>query len=108
MADLIDPPGEAAVRVDVRDEDQTLVVRLSGELDMTGADRVRSAVDAALRDQARVVFEVAGLEFIDSSGLALLAAVAGRVPEVRLRDPTDIVRRLVELTGLTAVLRITP
>ncbi len=45
---------------------------------------------------------------MDSSGLALLASVAQRVPEVELRDPSPIVRRLIELTGLVGILNVTP
>lgn len=55
----------------------------------------------------RLVVEMSGLEFMDSSGLALLASVARKVPEVELRDPSPIVRRLIELTGLAGILNVT-
>ena len=45
---------------------------------------------------------------MDSSGLALLASVARKVPEVELRDPSPIVRRLIELTGLAEILNVSP
>lgn len=51
---------------------------------------------------------MSGVEFMDSSGIALLASAVRKVKEVELRNPTLIVRRLVELTGLAEILRITP
>ena len=93
----------------LREEHGTPVIRLAGELDMTSAETVRGAVDSALGgDPGRVVFETSKLEFMDSSGIALLLSVAQRVPEVLIREPSPIVRRLIELTGLEEILRITP
>jgi anti-anti-sigma factor len=68
---------------------------------------VRSYLDDALAGGSeRLVFDLSGLEFMDSSGIALLAAAAQRVREVEIREPPATVRRLLELTGLTEILRI--
>ena len=108
MADL-NPAGPAGTELEISDDDGTPVIRLAGELDMTSADDVRAAIDGVLRRApARVVFETSGLQFMDSSGIALLLSVAQQVPEVELRAPSPIVRRLIELTGLEETLRITP
>jgi anti-sigma B factor antagonist len=63
---------------------------------------------AAASKTARLVFDMSGVEFMDSSGIALLASAVQKVREVELRNPTPIARRLVELTGLAGILRITP
>ena len=103
MAEL-DPAGSASAWLEAQDEDGTLVLRIFGELDVTSADDVRSAVDAALGGGAeRVVFDLGGLEFMDSSGIALLLSVNGKVREVLVRNPTAIIRRLLELTGLAEI-----
>ena len=108
MADL-NPAGPTGMELEIGDEDGTPVIRLAGELDMTSADDVRAAIDGVLRHRTpeRVVFETSGLQFMDSSGIALLLSVAQQVPEVEVRAPSPIVRRLIELTGLEETLRIT-
>jgi anti-sigma B factor antagonist len=100
---------QASVTIKTWVEDGTPVVSLSGELDLTNAEHVRSVISDSLSGQtARLVFDMSGVEFMDSSGIALLASAIQKAREVELRNPTPIVRRLVELTGLAGILRITP
>ena len=107
MADL-DPADQAVTVASVREEDGTPVVYLSGELDLTSAGQFGAAIDAALASHpGRLVFDASGLTFMDSSGIVLLVSASQRVQEVQVRDPSPIVRRLIELTGLSKVLRIT-
>jgi anti-sigma B factor antagonist len=106
MADL-DPGDQALAVVDVRDENGTPVIWLSGELDMTSVQQARAAIDAALASHpGPVVLDASGLDYMDSSGLALLALMARQAPQVQVRNPTPIVRRLIELTGLSQILQI--
>jgi anti-anti-sigma regulatory factor len=44
---------------------------------------------------------------MDSSGISIFLAVAERVP-VEIRNPSPIVRQLIEMTGLTQTLHLTP
>jgi anti-sigma B factor antagonist len=107
MADL-DSPEQGALVVDVRDENGTAVICLSGELDMTSVNQARAAIDAALSSRpGRVILDASGLEYMDSSGIALMALVARMAQEVQVRNPTPIVRQLIELTGLSEILQIT-
>jgi anti-sigma B factor antagonist len=107
MANL-DPAGQAAAVASVRDENGTPVVYLSGELDLTNAGELSAAIDAALASHpGRLVLDASGLAFMDSSGIVLLVSATQRVQEVQVRDPSPVVRRLIELTGLSNVLRIT-
>ena len=106
MADL-DPADQAQAVADVRDENGTPVIWLSGELDMTSVPQVRVTIDAALASHpGQVVLDASSLDYMDSSGIALLASVASKAQEVQVRNPTLIVRRLIELTGLSQILRI--
>jgi anti-anti-sigma factor len=108
MADL-NTEGQAGITVRTAHQDGAPVISVAGELDLTNAKEVRSAIEAVVSDHGqRVVFEVSDLTFMDSSGIALLASVTRQVREVELRDPTPIVRRLIEMTGLDKVLRMTP
>jgi anti-anti-sigma factor len=107
MANL-DPNG-SSITVRTSAEGGTLVVSLSGELDLTNAERVKSAIGEMIADgTSRLVVDTSELEFMDSSGLALLASIKRKVPEIELRNPSPIVRRLIELTGLAEILNVSP
>jgi anti-sigma B factor antagonist len=107
MADLGTPEQNVPV-VDVREEDGTTIIRLSGDLDMTSIRQVSGAIDAALGSRrGRVILDASGLTYMDSSGVALMVQVSQMAQEVQVRNPTPIVRRLIQLTGLSEILRIT-
>ncbi len=85
------------------------VIEVSGDLDISSVDRLRAAVsDAAAAHPEELTFEMSGLRFMDSAGIAVLLGAAGKVPTVRLLNPTTAVRRVIELTGLSAVLKVEP
>ena len=108
MAEL-DPADQAYCAAEVSREDGAAVIRLSGELDMVSVESVRSVIEAALAARSeRLVFEVSGLEFMDSPGIALLISMTRKVKTVEVRNPNAIVRRIIELTGLTEILLMTP
>ena len=110
MAELEDSPGGAPLGVETRpDADGGPVIAVTGDLDISSVGRLRAAVDelAAERPQ-ELTFDMSGLRFMDSAGIAVLLGAAGKVPTVRLRNPTAAVRRVIELTGLTEVLRVEP
>ena len=107
MADL-DPADQALVVASGREEDGTPVIYLSGELDLLSAERFGTAIDAALGGHpGRLIVDASGLNFMDSSGIVLLISAARRAAEVHVRHPTPIIQRLIELTGLSEILRIT-
>jgi anti-sigma B factor antagonist len=96
--------------------DGTLVVRtalcgeaklisLCGELDLANAGTAEAALAASFDDgTVPVVIDMRELEFIDSTGIALLVAALGRNEEgaeVRFIPSTSpAVSRVLELTGL--------
>jgi anti-sigma B factor antagonist len=105
MADLSQP---AELRVETHNEHPGVaVVSVSGELDVSNAETLESAIDAVCEGGPQeLVFDMRELSFMDSAGIAVLLGGARRVPSVSLRDPTPAVRRVVEVTGLTTVLRL--
>ena len=83
-------------------------VRVSGELDLAGADAVRVALDEAIGDEAeRVELDLGDLAFLDSSGLSVFIELAVRVP-VSTVSASDAVRRVVTVTGVDEVLGLAP
>lgn len=82
-------------------------VALSGDVDMANADAIKAAVDSITGDRPeRLVFDLSDLRFIDSAGIAALLYATECGAPVELLNPSPAVRRVVELTGLTEVLKI--
>jgi anti-sigma B factor antagonist len=100
--------GAGTLRIETaRDESGEPTITLSGELDLLVVEPLRQAITAALAPGAkRLAFEVSELRFIDSAGLAVLIEASGKVDAVELRAPSPAVRRAVELTSLSDVLRL--
>ena len=100
-------PPEPRATASFSDETGRFVLRLSGELDLSTIQEVRSAADELIDDAPEsVVVDLAEVTFMDSSGIALLLRIAGRVPRTELRNPSPMVRRVLEMTGLTEMLPI--
>jgi anti-sigma B factor antagonist len=93
-----------------RNDDGAHVVLL-GELDTASAPLLRERLSQLIAEGPdSVVLDLASLDFIDSSGLAVIVA-AHKACEVQqstliVRSPTLSAHRIFEITGLTKVLRI--
>ena len=105
MAELDD---ERAAEVGINtgvDPTGVAIVTVSGDLDISNAATLERAVAPITAERPeRLIFDLSGLRFMDSAGIAVLLDAAGKVKAVQLRDPSPAVRRVVELTGLTDVL----
>lgn len=91
---------------EVVDMDGVHVVSLYGQLDIANAQRVREAlVETA---GSTLVVDLSGLQFMDSSGIAALLGarneITGAGDEFELRGAQGIVRRVLEVTGLSYLL----
>ena len=85
----------------------TQIVTVSGELDISNAASLEATVASITAERPeRLVFDLSGLRFMDSAGIAVLIGAAAKANVVQLRDPSPIVRRVIELTGLSSVLHI--
>lgn len=82
-----------------------LRVRLGGELDLASLPDVRPELDALLaREEQPVLVDLEQLEFVDSSGVAVLVRIANRFPQVEACHATPAVRRVIEVLGLSNLL----
>lgn len=88
------------IRTDRRGD--VTVIAPSGELDRETGVRLADAITTALAstDGGSVEIDLSGVRFMDSQGLRILfeAATTGG-PAFRVVNPSDQVRRLVEITG---------
>ncbi len=97
--------------VEIVSSGSTSIVRVSGEFDMSAAEHIRdrlSSVDPG--DAAELVLDLRETTFLDSSGLGVIVQLWNQSREKGVDFsvlPADgPVRRMLELTGLTASLPI--
>jgi anti-sigma B factor antagonist len=104
-------PRSARLAVDRQDEEGCVTLRVRGEIDLASA-RVLERELHHVENSApcRIVLDLAGLDFMDSSGMRLLVAAQRRAQS---QDHTLIVanvphhtRRLLSVTGIDAELLI--
>ena len=84
-----------------------LRVRINGELDITNVDALESAVGSALeRHPGKLILDLSGLRFADSSAIALWVRWSTAVHEIELRDVSPILRRVIDSMGLADTLNV--
>jgi anti-sigma B factor antagonist len=103
--------GEAEVVLTVEVDGDLGIIRVGGEIDLQHAPRLSEAAEELLGNGARdLLFDVGQVEFIDSSGLNALVRAYQRARAqggtITIRHPNDFTRRLLEVTGLEAVLTV--
>jgi anti-anti-sigma factor len=85
-----------------------LTVAIHGELDITNVDPLAEAVEGALKHQPRrLVVDLGGCRFADSSAIALWVQWATNVGEFELRHPSTLLRRVIGSMGLSDTLNVT-
>lgn len=104
--------------VEVQRRNHLTVVQPRGELDLATIETLRSTLDAAIAEtlsaaldgmeNARLVLDLRGLSFIDSTGLHLLIALDQRAQrdgfELSLLAPAPPIDRAIQLCGLDQAL----
>ena len=94
--------------VTVEPQGEARLVRVSGDLDLSTADRLGSALDAARADEVTTLVDLSAVNFIDSAGLKVLlesaqAADAGNWAWCIVRA-SSAVWRIAEVSGTTSEL----
>jgi anti-sigma B factor antagonist len=103
--------GPAPFSVSVEQADARTVVAARGELDLATAPELEDALLPPLRDGAGVVLDLRALEFMDSTGVRVIVAAHLAADEhggslAVAVVPGEPVARVLEISGLDAVLRI--
>jgi anti-sigma B factor antagonist len=107
----VEPTGPRPFAVDVQRRNAVAIVRPQGELDIATVETLRAALDG-IESAGRVVVDLRGLSFIDSTGLHLLVALHRRA----LRDgfqlsivaPAGPIGKAIRLSGLDQALPFAP
>jgi anti-anti-sigma factor len=83
--------------------DRPRAYRISGPLDIPSAGGLHELLDDLSRTPGDITLDLSGVTFMDSGGLrALIQACMGlgRTGSVRVVNPSEQVRRLLELSGV--------
>jgi anti-anti-sigma factor len=89
--------------------DQTLIVRPTGSLDLEGASILKRALHNVDSGAESVVIDLSEVTFIDSTAISVLIGFQQHLPPrtaLRLRNLTDVTRRLLHYTGLEETFQI--
>jgi anti-sigma B factor antagonist len=98
-----------SLEVESRQTDSGVTVLApSGRLDVVGAPALKEAVSEAMKNgQPRLVIDMEGVTFVDSSGLGSVVSALKQVRtskgDLRLAAPNQQVRVVLELTTLDRV-----
>lgn len=88
--------------------DSAVVLRISGEIDLSNSASVYTALSKALARGLPVILDLSGVEFLDSRGLASIVQArreaAVTEPPTLLTIPSPAVARVVELACATGIL----
>ena len=90
----------------------TLIVRVGGEIDHHNAVSVRTGIDEKIAAERppRVMLELSGVDFMDSSGLGLImgryALIKRYGGKMAVLDPSPAVLKIIKLAGLERMVSI--
>ena len=110
---MTEPPG-VLFEIDVSSaEDGVKIVALRGELDFDESPAFAQVLGELRADGEReIVIDLAGLTFIDSSGISVLVAAARASEEDRgalvVIAPTPHVKRVFEIVSLSELVAVEP
>ena len=98
------------MKIDVHDAGSTATVRLTGRLDIPGADVVALPLATLSGSKSDLAVDMAGVTFIASMGLRHLLsaskAIRRRGGRFVLVNPNDAVAEVIEAAGLADFLKI--
>jgi anti-sigma B factor antagonist len=97
-------------RLTVSGSGDRAVVSLEGELDLATAPQLREQLVTLAEADSVIVVDLTNLAFIDSTGLSVLVMGLNRSRaaggSIVLRNPSQSVMRILEITGLVSVFGI--
>ncbi len=100
--------------LDFRKQGEILIVKVYGEFDLHGADYARRDIDRFIKSKEakHIVFDLAHLTFIDSSGLGVILGRYRKVSEnggrVAITGVPPAIHKVMEISGLTRLMPFFP
>ena len=94
----------------IRINGNTLIVKVTGDMDHHNAGTLRSAIDREIRQKPikNLVFDLSELDFMDSSGIGLILGRYKRIKELEgnvfIAAAQPAVERIINLSGLHKII----
>lgn len=91
--------------IDITPNPERYVIAITGEIDISNADRLRDAIDMALEQPTELVsLDFSGVSYIDSTGIGVLVGAAHHADEHGKRfevvNAQPNVQRVAQLLGV--------
>jgi anti-sigma B factor antagonist len=100
------------MRHEVLEQSGVTVISLEGDVDVTGAPELRDLLAGTIVPGARILLDLTGVAFVDSSGVGVLVTAHRKAAEAEasfgLAAATPTVSRVFELTRTNRLLSIYP
>jgi anti-sigma B factor antagonist len=99
------------LKVTTRSQGDHTVISVMGEIDLYTAPRLQSELMTALNaGKVRLIVDMSGVEFCDSTGINVLLAAhrhaRERGGELQLAGPGSATRKVLQVTGLESVFTV--
>lgn len=95
------------MQIDKKIEGDTLTIKITGRLDTTTSEMLEK--ELSLENVKTLIFDLAGLEYISSSGLRILLSTKKQMNtkgEMIVKNVKGNVKEVLDITGLSSVLNI--
>ena len=95
------PVGAALLRIDVMPRADSITAVLKGEVDLSTVSQLDEVFTSA--GERAVELDMRDVAYLDSSGLTVLLRRWQQGGRIRIVEPSPIVLRLLDVTGLTKI-----
>jgi len=108
MAEL-EPSGNSNLAIEFSNDDlSNPTLKISGDIDISSVGDIKRTIEGIISSKpSAVTFDLSGVTFMDSSGIALLLEVRQEVGRIVLRRPSRAVLLVLEAAGVAPLLGIT-
>ena len=95
----------------IEKENGSVLVSLSGEVDLSNVESVRTGIERATVGAERIVIDLTAIEYFDSSGLRLLKqlsthAAGANVALIVVAPPNSVARSVLDITSMSEELAV--
>lgn len=101
------------IEINVTDQNQVTLVAVSGRVDSMNANQFGEALNSQIDDgNVHLVLDLSSVEYMSSAGLREIVTTLKRAKkaqgDLRLAQPSQRVREVLEMAGLDTIFRIYP
>lgn len=86
------------------------VLNFSGSLDTSTAPQAEEQVNPFLSDDAKIIIDLSGTNYVSSAGLRVFLATAKRLGAVNgslcICNANEVVKEILEISGFTTILDV--